>query len=224
MAQFAVAPASALVDIGDLDPAVAATLTDAALTPYHAIRSCSDNLFPGSTTVVIGLGGLGNMAVQILRATTATRIVALDISAAAIDAARSWADLALRADAPAAIEKIVALTDGIGADVVLDFVGTDTTLSQAAELVGRYGAIRVVGLSGGTFPYRAQSANNPLPRGVTIMCPYSGTYGDLAEVVALARRGAIKPLVTRFPLASAIDAFDTLEAGKVRGRAVLIPD
>jgi propanol-preferring alcohol dehydrogenase len=56
------------------------------------------------------------------------------------------------------------------------------------------------------------------------MCPYSGTYGDLTEVIALARRGAIKPLVTRFPLARAIEAFDALEAGEVRGRAVLIPD
>ena len=224
MAQYAIAPTGALVGIGDLDPAVAATLTDAALTPYHAIRSCGDNLFPGSTTVVIGLGGLGNLAVQLLRATTATRIIALDISAAAIEAARPWADLALRADEPTTAKQIAALTAGFGADVVLDFVGTDTTLSQAAELVGRYGAIRVVGLSGGTYPYLAQSANNPLPRGVTLMCPYSGTYGDLAEVVALARRGDIKPLVTRFPLARAIEAFDALEAGKIRGRAVLIPE
>jgi alcohol dehydrogenase, propanol-preferring len=224
MAQYVVAPASALVDIGDLDPAVAATLTDAALTPYHAIRSCAENLFPGSTTVVIGLGGLGNLALQILRATTATRTVALDISAAALESARPWADLALPADGPGIGEKVAALTDGFGADVVLDFVGTDSTLSQAADLVGRYGAIRVVGLSGGTYPYLARSSGNPLPRGVTIMCPYSGTYGDLAEVIALARRGAIKPLVTRFPLGRAIEAFDALEAGKVRGRAVLIPE
>jgi propanol-preferring alcohol dehydrogenase len=224
MAHYVIAPASALVDIGDLDPAVAATLTDAALTPYHAIRSCDGCLFPGSTTVVIGLGGLGNLACQILRATTATRIVALDISDAAIEAARPWADVALRADDAAVGERIGALTDGFGADVVLDFVGTDATLTQAAELVGRYGAIRVVGLSGGVYPYLARSAENPLPRGVTLMCPYSGTYSDLAAVVALARRDAIKPLVSRYPLAQAIRAFDALQAGEVRGRAVLIPD
>jgi propanol-preferring alcohol dehydrogenase len=224
MAQYVIAPANALIDIGNLDPAVAATLTDAGLTPYHAIRSCDDCLFPGSTTVVIGLGGLGNLALQILRATTATRIVAVDISDAALEAARPWADVAMRADDPGLGERISALTEDFGADVVLDFVGTDRTLTQAADLVGRYGAIRVIGLSGGVYPYLARSAANPLPRGVTIMCPYSGTYSDLAAVVALAQRGAIKPLVTRFPLGQALNAFDALQAGNVRGRAVLIPD
>jgi alcohol dehydrogenase, propanol-preferring len=223
MAHFAVVPAASLVAIGDLDPAVAATLTDAALTPYHAIRTCEECLFPGSLTVVIGLGGLGNLALQILRATTATRTVGIDISDAAIEAARPWADATFRADEAGIASKVGEMTEGFGADVVLDFVGIDSTLAQASALVGRYGAIRVVGLSGGVLPILARSAGNPLPRGVGVMCPYSGTYGDLIAVVELARRGAIKPLVTRFPLTRALEAFDALEAGKVRGRAVLIP-
>ncbi|MEM5341437.1 alcohol dehydrogenase catalytic domain-containing protein [Paraburkholderia azotifigens] len=223
MAEYVSAPASALVAIGDLDPAIAATLTDAALTPYHAIRTCAELLHPGSTTVIIGLGGLGNLAAQILRATTATHIVATDVSDEAIDAARPWADIALRSDDPALAEMIVSMTDGFGSDVVLDFVGNDATLRLAAAVIGRSGAIRVVGLSGGTYPFVARSAGNPLPRGVSVMCPYGGTYGDLAAVIALARRGDIKPLVTRFPLHEAIRAFDALEAGTIRGRAVLIP-
>jgi propanol-preferring alcohol dehydrogenase len=223
MAEYVSAPASALVAIGDLDPAIAATLTDAALTPYHTIRTCSELLHPGSTAVIIGLGGLGNLAAQILRATTATRIIATDISDEAIDAARPWADVTLRSDDPALADTIVAMTDGFGADVVLDFVGNDATLRLAAAIVGRSGAIRVVGLSGGTYPFVARSAGNPLPRGVSLMCPYGGTYGDLAAVIALARRGDIKPLVTRFPLDNAMRAFDALEAGTIRGRAVLIP-
>jgi alcohol dehydrogenase, propanol-preferring len=224
MAHFVCAPARSLMSIGTLDPAIAATLTDAALTPYHAIRTCAELLHPGSTTVVIGLGGLGNLAAQILRATTATRIVAADVSDAAIDAARAFADVTLRADAPDFADTVVAMTGGFGADVVLDFVGNDATLRQAAAIVGRYGAIRVVGLSGGTLPFAARSANNPLPRGVTVQCPYGGTYADLAAVIALAQRGAIRPLVTRFALSDAMHAFDALEAGNVRGRAVLIPD
>lgn len=223
MAEYVSAPASALVSIGDLDPAIAATLTDAALTPYHAIRTCSELLHPGSTTLIIGLGGLGNLAAQILRATTATRIVATDISDEAIEAARPWVDTTLRSDEPALAETIVAMTEGFGVDVVLDFVGNDATLRLAAAVVGRSGAIRVVGLSGGTLPFVARSAGNPLPRGVTITCPYGGTYGDLAAVIALAKRGDIRPLVTRFSLQDAMSAFDALQAGKIRGRAVLIP-
>ena len=223
MAEYVSAPASALVAIGDLDPAIAATLTDAALTPYHAIRTCRDLLHPGSTTVIIGLGGLGNLAAQILRATTATRIVATDISQEAIDAARPWADDTLRSDQPGLAARIVEMTEGFGADVVLDFVGTDATLQLAASLVGRYGAIRVVGLSGGTYPFVAHSAGNSLPRGVSLMCPYGGTYSDLTAVIALAQRGEIRPLVTRFALGDAMSAFDALQAGEIRGRAVLIP-
>ncbi len=223
MAEYVCAPASALVSIGDLDPAIAATLTDAALTPYHAIRTCRELLHPGSTTVIIGLGGLGNLAAQILRATTATRIVATDISQEAIDAARPWADVTLRSDQPDLAAQIIEMTEGFGADVVLDFVGTDATLQLAASLVGRYGAIRVVGLSGGAYPFVARSAGNPLPRGVSLMCPYGGTYGDLAAVIALAQRGDIRPLVTRFALDDAMIAFDALQAGEIRGRAVLIP-
>ena len=223
MSDYVSAPASALVSIGDLDPAIAATLTDAALTPYHAIRTCSELLHPGSTAVIIGLGGLGNLAAQILRATTATRVVATDISNEAIDAARPWADVTLRSDDPMFAETIIAMTEGFGADVVLDFVGNDATLRLAAAIVGRSGAIRVVGLSGGAYPFVARSAGNPLPRGVSIMCPYGGTYGDLAAVIALAQRGDIKPLVTRFALDDAMTAFDALESGSIRGRAVLIP-
>ena len=224
MADYVSVPEQSLVSIGDLDPALAATLTDAALTSYHAIRTCAELLQPGSTTVIIGLGGLGNLAAQILRATTATHIVAADVSPQAIDAARPWVDVSMRADAGDFVDTIVETTDGFGADVVLDFVGSDTTLRLAAAIVGRYGAIRVVGLSGGTYPFVARSANNTLPRGVSIMCPYGGTYGDLAAVIALAQRGKIQPLVTRFALRDAMRAFDALQAGQIRGRAVLIPD
>ncbi|WP_222105850.1 alcohol dehydrogenase catalytic domain-containing protein [Paraburkholderia sp. BCC1886] len=223
MAEYVCAPASALMSIGELDAEVAATLTDAALTPYHAIRTCAEQLYPGSTTVIIGLGGLGNLAAQILRATSATKIVAIDISNDALDAARPWLDVAMLSTDPDLVERVMALTEGCGADVVLDFVGNDATLKLDAALVCRSGAIRVVGLSGGTYPFVARSSNNPLPRGVSMMCPYGGTYGDLAAVIALAQRGAIRPLVTRFALDDALSAFDALQAGKIRGRAVLIP-
>lgn len=223
MAQYCAVPARTLVAVPDLDPAEAATLTDAALTAYHAIASCGDRTGPGTATVVVGLGGLGNMAVQILRATTATRIVIVDSSDAAIAASKPWSDLDLCADLPDLAERIVAYTDGIGADTVLDFVGIDATMFLAADVVARYGAIRIVGLNGGSYPFVARSAGNRTPRGVTIMCPYGGTYGDLAAVVALATQGRIKPMITRFPLEQVASAMIALAAGEIRGRAVLIP-
>ena len=190
MAEYCTASARSLMATGALDPAAAATLTDAALTACHAIETCGDRTAPGTTTVVIGLGGLGNMAVQILRATTATRIVAIDRSSDALAASAAWCDVALAADDTDIAARVVALTDGFGADAVLDFVGIDATMALAASsLVGRYGAIRIVGLNGGSYQFLARSAGNPLPRGVTIMCPYGGTYGNLADVVALAQAG-----------------------------------
>ncbi|SEQ95720.1 alcohol dehydrogenase, propanol-preferring [Faunimonas pinastri] len=222
MAAYVVAPARTLFPIGDLDPALAAPLTDAGLTPYHAIMSCRELLTPGSTVVVIGLGGLGNMALQILRALTASRIVAMDRSQGAMDASREWADAVLSSD-ETAVQSVLDMTGGYGADVVLDFVGIDATMQMAVEMIGRGGAIRVVGLSGGTYTFMARSAGNPLPRGVTIMCPYSGTYNDLSEVLALARAGAIRPIVNRFSLTDALSALDKLQAGEIQGRAVLVP-
>lgn len=222
MAGYVVVPASAIFDIGDLDPAVAATLTDAALTPYRAIMSCRDLLTPGATVAVIGLGGLGLMALQILRGVSAVRTIGIDRSDAAMDLARDWADVLLGSDATTA-RQVEELTEGHGAEIVLDFVGVDATLDMAARMVARGGAIRVVGLSGGSLPFLARSANNPLPRGVTLMCPYSGSYNDLTEVIAMTRSGALKPVVRTFALSDALQALDQLEAGEIRGRAVLLP-
>src|SRR5690606_23761601 len=79
MAEYLLVPSPRLlVKLGDVDPVEAAPLTDAALTPYHAIRRALPLLSPGTTTLVIGAGGLGHMAVQILSELCATRIVGVD--------------------------------------------------------------------------------------------------------------------------------------------------
>lgn len=223
MAEYVAVPDSAFFPTGGLDPGVAATLTDAGLTAYHSVRLCHGLLQPGSTVVVVGLGGLGNMAVQILAATSAARIVGIDRSAEARAAVASLAASLHDFDEGDLSATIVRATGGVGVEVVLDFVGSDDTMRLAASIVARGGAIQVVGLSGGTYPFVGRSANNPLPRGATLMCPYSGSYRDLAEVIALARSGAIDPLVTRFPLSAATDVFGKLGRGEIVGRAVLIP-
>src|SRR6476659_7415665 len=77
-----------LVPIGDLDPIEAAPLTDAGLTTYTAIKSALPEIYPGSTAVVIGVGGLGLYAVQFLRQLTGARVIAVDSTEARLKLAR----------------------------------------------------------------------------------------------------------------------------------------
>jgi propanol-preferring alcohol dehydrogenase len=221
MAEHVAVPASALADIGTLDPAVAATMTDAALSPYGALSAVRHLLHPGSCAVVIGVGGLGSMAVQELRATTATRVIALDVDDQALAAAQPWTDHVLRSDAPDAVDTVLGWTGGAGAAAVFDFVGTDRTLALAADVVAPFGAVQVTGMGGGTLAVQAD-ATSRLPRGATIAPRlFSGSYPDLLEVLALARDGALRPTLTRFPFEAAVEALDALESGAVQGRAVL---
>ena len=222
MTDFVVAPARQLVPIGDLDVLQAAPLTDAGLTPYHAINLTRHGLRPDATCVVIGLGGLGHMAVQILSATTAVHIVAVDVRDQALQLAReAGARHVIKSDADtvAHIRDIVAPAVG-GVDVVLDFVGSPSTLEIARAVVAPGGDIAIVGLGGGMLPVGFGS----LPFEVRVTVPFWGTKAELAEVIALAQAGHIRAHVERFSLADAKVAYDRLRAGKVLGRAVIVPN
>ncbi len=223
MAEYAVAPVSSLVDIEGLDPVAAAPLADAALTPYHAIAGELHRLRPGSTAVVIGVGGLGHMGVQVLRALSAARIVAVDLDQRRLDTATAvGAHEALLSDAGTAAQ-VLDLTDGAGAEVVFDFTGVQATLDLAAACVAPGGAIRVVGLGGGTLAYPASGDASVLPWGVSVTRAYGGSRQDLQEVVALARSGAIAVHVEAVPLEQGLEAFERLHRGEVDGRLVLVP-
>ncbi len=207
-----------LVPLGDLDPVLAAPLTDAGLTPYHAIKRSAALLEPGSTVVVIGVGGLGHLGVQILAATTAATIIAVDTRPEALALATAGgAHHAIPADGAAA--EIRGRTGGIGADVVLDFVGADATLALAAAVVRSAGHVTIVGLAGGSLAV----GQGRVPYGVSVSLTYWGTVTELMEVIALAARGAITPHVERFPLERAAEAYELLHAGKLAGRAVITP-
>jgi alcohol dehydrogenase, propanol-preferring len=208
-----------LVPLGDLDPAAAAPLTDAGLTPYHAIKRSLHLLHGGSTAVVIGAGGLGHLAVQILKATSAATVVAVDTKPEALDLARAiGADHAVISDdtAPAAIRDI---TRNKGVDLALDFVGVDSTIALAAQVSRPLAHVTVVGIAGGTFGFSFFS----LPYEVSLATTYWGTLPELSEVLDLARRGLVKAHVQRFGLDEAINAYDALGAGELEGRAVVVP-
>lgn len=221
MAELMLVPdARHLVPLPDgLEPVVAAPLTDAGLTPYHAIRRSWAKLPPGSTAVVIGVGGLGHLAVQILKATTAARIVAVDMRPGARALAREHgADVTL-APGPEAADEIRAVTDARGADVVLDFVGSDETLSLGVAVARLLGDLTIVGLAGGRLPVSFFS----VPYEVSIQTTYWGSRPELVEVLDLGARGLLRPETTTFPLASAPEAYRRLESGQLEGRAVVTP-
>ncbi len=202
-----------------LEPYQAAPLTDAGLTPYHAIRRSWAKLDPTATAVVIGVGGLGHMAVQILRATTAASVVAVDSRPEALDLAREvGAHHALPAGGSAAAE-IRQITGGRGADVLLDFVGSDETLRTAAASARMLGDLTIVGIAGGTLPVSFFG----IPYEVSTQTTYWGTRQELVEVLDLGARGLLTPTVTTYPLERAADAYRDLAAGRLEGRAVVVP-
>ncbi len=222
MAEYMLVPSPRLlVPLGGLDPAEAAPLSDAALTPYHAIKQALPMLTPGAHVVVIGIGGLGQMAVQLLQATCAAEVIACDLDADKLEHARA---LGVRhtvdtRDADAAFERIREITGARGARVVLDIVGAQPTVDLAARVVGRDSRISIIGLGGGVLHY---AANQP-PYGCQVSVPYWGTRTELMEVIALAQQGAIRALVERHRLEDAPQVYERLHAGKVKGRAVLVP-
>jgi len=209
-----------LVPLPDgLPPSLAAPLTDAALTPYHAIRRSLTKLVPGATAVVIGAGGLGHLAVQALAATTAARIVAVDPKQEALELAkRGGADIVLEPGADTA-EQIRSATGGRGADVVLDMVGSDSSLTLAAACARQLGDLTIVGLAGGTLPLSFFA----VPYECSVQTTYWGNRHELVEVLDLAARGLLTADVTRFELAEAPAAYASLAAGKLTGRAVVVP-
>lgn len=220
IAEYMLVPSTRLlIPIGDLDPVQAAPLADAALTPYHAIAKSRDKLHPGSTAVVIGIGGLGQMGVQLLKATTAARVIAVDTDDKKLEAARRFgADVVIRSD-DKAIAAIRAETGGIGADVVLDMVGADATLAIAARSLRSEGRLVIIGLAGGALPVSFFG----VPYGAEVATSYWGTVTELIELVALARAGRIKLEVETFPLEQAAQVYDRLRRGEIRGRAVIVP-
>ncbi|MEE2058153.1 alcohol dehydrogenase catalytic domain-containing protein [Rhodococcus artemisiae] len=222
IAEFVTVPASALVPADGLDPAFAAVLTDAAIVPYHSIRAAEDLLRPGSCAVVIGIGGLGQFAVELLRALTGATVIALDVKDSALEGVRDKVDHTFRSDGPGVIEAVLEVAGGHGADLVLDLVGSSATLTLSASVVAPYGAIRVPGLSDGVFEFETSQLSTSLPWGASITRPYSGTRQDLHDLVALARTGRISANLKRYSFDEALHALDDLESGKINGRAVVM--
>jgi propanol-preferring alcohol dehydrogenase len=221
MANYMVVPSTRfLLPLGALDPREAAPLTDAALTSYHAVKRSIQLLAPGSTAVVIGAGGLGQMAIQVLKALSAATVVALDTSPAKLETAKLMgADETLVAGA-GAVQRVMEVTRGQGANLVLDMVGVTPTLEMAVQISRVLGHVTIVGLGGGALPVNFHSP----AKECSVASPYWGSIPELMEVINLAQAGKIKMLVEQFPLERASEAYHLLHDGKIKGRAVIVPN
>jgi alcohol dehydrogenase, propanol-preferring len=222
MAPYLLVPSTRfLVPLGTLDPREAAPLTDAALTSYHAVKRSLHLLGAGSTAVVIGAGGLGQMAIQLLRAlAAATTIVAVDTSPSKLETAkRLGADEGLPSG-DEAVKRIKDITRGQGANLVIDMVGVNPTLQMAAQMARTLGHLTIVGLGSGALPVNFYGP----PHECSVASPYWGSITELMEVVSLAQAGKIRMLVEHFPLERVGEAYQLLYGGKINGRAVITPN
>jgi len=223
MADYMLVPsARLLVPLGDLSPAKAAPLSDAALTPYHAIKRALPHLNGESVVVVLGVGGLGHMAIQLLRVLAPVHIIAADVDDAKLQQAKSLGadDIVNNRNTDEAAEQIRKITGPRGAALVLDCVGVQPTIDLGAKLLGRNSVWTILGLGGGHHDFHHGST----PYGTLMSLPYWGSRVELMEVIAMARAGRIHADTTDFPLEQAVEVYGKLKAGQITGRAVLVPN
>lgn len=208
-----------LFDIGDLDPGFAAPLACSGLTAFSALKKVAD-LVKTSSPLIIGAGGLGLMATQILKAWDAAAPVVVDLDATKRDAAEAaGARGAVDPREKDALQQIETLCGG-APSVVLDFVGSEITARLGFDSVARGGTLVIVGLYGGRSQW-------PLPmlvsKSVRIFGSYTGSLNEFSELMELVHQGALSPIPTQdFPLDQANEAMSLLKNGRVLGRAILL--
>jgi NAD+-dependent secondary alcohol dehydrogenase Adh1 len=194
-------------------------LADAGITAFHAVRKAVPLLYPGTTCVVIGAGGLGHIGVQCLTALTATRIIVVDKNPEALKLAEQLgAHHTVVADG-AQVDKVKELTEGNGAEVVIDFVAEQGAENAGWEMTRRAGSYFVVGY-GGTLNI---STIDIISTERNVIGNLVGTYNDLAELMVLAQAGKVTLHTKTYPLDAALDAIDDLDNGRIRGRGILVP-
>ena len=220
MAEYLLTSARACVKLDpQTRPEDVAALADAGITAYHAVRKAIPLLYPGTTCVVIGAGGLGHIGVQCLAALTATRIVVVDRNPDALKLAEQLgAQHTVVADGRQ-VDAVKDLTGGNGAEVVLDFVAEQGAEMDGWNMTAPAGSYFVIGY-GGTLEIPTLDI---ISTERNIIGNIVGTYNELAELMALAQAGKVTLHTRTYPLDAAVEALSDLDAGRVRGRAILVP-
>jgi alcohol dehydrogenase, propanol-preferring len=221
-AQYVLVPSyKYLVKIGDdMDMDTSAPLSCAGLTSYGAVKNAG--LKPDDNVVVVGTGGLGLMAIQLAKAVTGANIIAMDLDDEKLDVAKkNGANIAINSKKEDPVKAVMEVTRNLGADAVLDFVNASATVETDMKFLRRRARLVLVGLFGGELKLGLVSMPT---RSYRIIGSYTGTIKDLIELVSLAKRGVIKPVIGgRFKLDQATEALTMLTKGKIIGRGVINP-
>lgn len=219
-AEYLLTSARSCVKIGDnLEPADVAALADAGLTAQHAVGKAARVLRPGEFCVVIGAGGLGHIGIQCMKAMSAAQLIVVDRNPEALKLADELgADFTVIADG-SHVDRVLDITRGLGAEGVLDFVGEGGATAEGTAMLRRAGNYYVIGYG--------ENINVPTIDVISTEINYIGnlvgSYSDLQDLMALAAQGKVKLHTAQYPLDQFQQAIDDLDAGKVRGRAILIP-
>ncbi|HEY8522797.1 MAG TPA: alcohol dehydrogenase [Nitrososphaeraceae archaeon] len=210
-----------LVKLGDeIDTDTSAPLSCSALTAYGAVKN--GNLTPNDNVVIVGTGGLGLMAIQLAKAITGSRIIALDRDDNKLKAAKeNGADDIINSQKEDAVKAVMELTGRMGADAVIDFVNASSTVETDLNFLRRRAKLVLVGLFGGELKLNLIAMPT---RSYKLIGSYTGSMNDLIELVSLAKRGIIKPIISnKFKLDEATKALKMLRDGKILGRGVINP-
>jgi len=208
-----------LIPIRDLDPDQACSMACAGITAYSAVKKA--DVKPDETLVLIGIGGLGHIALQIAKAALNPRIIAVDVREKALELAEKMgADYTVNASKVSMVDEIKKLTNGLGAEAVIDFVNTTETSLQGFDSLRRGGRLVLVGLHG----YYSKFILPLIPlKAAKVIGSYTGSLKDLVEVLKLLGRGIIKLTVTRRRLSEVDELLRDVRDGKMVGRVVMKP-
>jgi len=210
-----------LVKLGDeTDTDTSAPLSCSALTAYGAIKNSS--LKPNDNVVIVGAGGLGLMAIQLAKAITGSRIIAMDLDDNKLkEAKQNGAANTINSKKEDPVKAVMELTDNMGVDAVIDFVNASKTVETDMQLLRRRAKVVLVGLFGGEL--KLSLVTMPT-RAYRLIGSYTGSITDMIELVSLAKRGVIKPIISnRFKLNQATEALTMLKNGKILGRGIINP-
>jgi NAD+-dependent secondary alcohol dehydrogenase Adh1 len=221
-ADFLLTSARSVVKLDpSLEPASIAALADAGLTAIHAVKKAIPVLGAGTKCVVIGAGGLGHIGIQCLKAYTPTEIIVVDPSEKALAlAGEMGADHTVKVDAGKHVETVQEITDGMGAEAIIDFVGEKGAIEDGIAMVQDGGFYYVIGYG--------ENINIPtidvISREISFIGNLVGTYIDLQDLMTLTAQGQVQLHTTTYPLDAINDAMNDLDNGRLQGRGILVPE
>jgi NAD+-dependent secondary alcohol dehydrogenase Adh1 len=219
-AEYLKTSARSVVRIDDrLEPADVAALADAGLTAYHAAAKAARRLHPGDRVVLIGAGGLGHIGIQVMAALSPAEIIVVDRNPDAVKLALEiGAAHGVVADGDH-VEEVLELTGGHGAEQVVDFVGEGGSTREGLRMTRRAGDYHVVGYGENVDVPTIDLVSSE----INIIGNLVGSYTDLVALMALAAQQKVTLHTAKYPMDEYQRALDDLGAGRVRGRAILVP-